>query len=189
MLVTILSRVVLLGQEVDGLVDDLGHQYISASQLATILGVSKNNGARDFERWVPSIVWLKSKTPLNNKHCNIIPIDQANLIVQTLATRGNQLACELLGISVKSRQRNPSTQHVYLMTTEDGLYVKIGISVDPLKRLSGVQTGCPCRVTLFKVIPSKKARILEGYLHRVLKDFNTVGEWFDASILSIVNWD
>lgn len=57
-----------------------------------------------------------------------------------------------------------------------GDWVKIGITTDIPKRLSGVQTGCPLEIIVLAIILGDKAK--EREIHRQFKHLNTSGEWF-----------
>lgn len=69
---------------------------------------------------------------------------------------------------------------VYFIT--DGEFVKIGIAEDVQKRLAGIQTGNPRKVSVLFSIPVKSvkaARVLERQLHNAYSEFAKCGEWFD----------
>lgn len=77
---------------------------------------------------------------------------------------------------------------------------KVGITNDPAKRLPGIQTGCPFRVSLVKswVLPDREtARLIEDRFHRQNAKWRTSGEWFlnhagaacfNISFLLIEHW-
>lgn len=68
--------------------------------------------------------------------------------------------------------------HVYLIRAETG-QVKIGRSVNPRRRISGIQTGSPVRVSLAHSWKLKTAEAVafERVLHRLLRWARTSGEW------------
>ena len=60
-------------------------------------------------------------------------------------------------------------------------YFKIGITTDIAKRVGGVQTGCPLRITkvwAINVYGSGKAQHVERAMHKKLAVFHSHGEWF-----------
>lgn len=61
----------------------------------------------------------------------------------------------------------------------DGKYIKIGISVDPLKRLASFQTSHHNELELMAVMPG--GADLEAGLHRSFSQFSKRGEWFEES--------
>lgn len=69
-------------------------------------------------------------------------------------------------------------QFLYIM--QSGEHVKIGVSGDPLARLSGVQTGNPESVHLLYVFKplARKASWVEGEVHKTLRGRRVRGEWF-----------
>lgn len=62
-----------------------------------------------------------------------------------------------------------------------GLYCKVGVSDDPIKRVAEVQTGCPHKIVAVTYVPLKSkahARRAERLLHQAFRHNRTVGEWF-----------
>lgn len=66
---------------------------------------------------------------------------------------------------------------VYLIEAGAGGSVKIGWSLDPEARMDRLQTGHPELLTLLAVIPG--TRHLEIAIHRKLRPYRQVGEWFE----------
>lgn len=66
---------------------------------------------------------------------------------------------------------------VYLIRAAQ--FYKIGISTSIEKRLAQVQTGCPITCEYVGYFPSSDPVKLEKYLHLILQDYKTKGEWFD----------
>ena len=56
--------------------------------------------------------------------------------------------------------------------------VKIGISRNPEKRISNLQTGSPYDIFIWYKFPVKSAKIMERNLHEKFKYFRIKGEWF-----------
>jgi len=71
----------------------------------------------------------------------------------------------------------PPAGFVYVM--EAGGFYKIGWSASPEKRLSGIQTGCPLKVTLVGVIEG--TRDDEASWHACFREKRQFGEWFALS--------
>jgi hypothetical protein len=69
---------------------------------------------------------------------------------------------------------------IYLI--EDGNHFKIGISVNPNKRVKQLQTGNGSKLRIVKIFdnPSKiyNERLMERRLHFLLRQFKKTGEWF-----------
>jgi hypothetical protein len=73
--------------------------------------------------------------------------------------------------------------YVYMLLCEEEqrIYVKIGSSVDPIKRLKQLTTGCPLQPEVLAVVelPGKqRANNLEHALHLALEQWRSSGEWF-----------
>lgn len=62
--------------------------------------------------------------------------------------------------------------------------VKLGISVDPERRLHQLQTGHHERLRLFHAepVPRDKARLFERLLHRDIGYKRSHGEWFNLNV-------
>lgn len=67
---------------------------------------------------------------------------------------------------------------VYVLTTSDFKYTKIGIAKNIKQRMSNVQSGCPFHLTLYLGAHAPNTRDIEKYLHKHFEDKNTRGEWF-----------
>lgn len=61
----------------------------------------------------------------------------------------------------------------------NGNYIKIGVSVDPWKRLASLQTGNPEPLELLAIMPGSND--LEIGLHRAFGQFMKQGEWFQIN--------
>jgi hypothetical protein len=73
---------------------------------------------------------------------------------------------------------------LYVVSTDSKWPCKIGISIDPYKRIGGIQTGVWRRVDVHKCFylkTVKQARALEQKIHQTLTDQGKWlhGEWFD----------
>ena len=73
---------------------------------------------------------------------------------------------------------------MYLFMARDGdgpVYLKVGRSDDPVRRVQDVQVGCPFRIikaSMVKCASVDQAKEVELALHRRLSDRNSSGEWF-----------
>lgn len=73
------------------------------------------------------------------------------------------------------------------MQGELGTPIKVGIAIDPLERMRGLQTACPWRLHLLYVIPG--AREMERALHMRLSGSRMEGEWFGGvAIPEFLQW-
>lgn len=79
---------------------------------------------------------------------------------------------------------NPN--HLYIIRAEGCDLVKVGTSRKPSKRLKGLQTGSPLKLTLHCYFVG--AAYLEGEIHKslTLKGLYSHGEWFHKSCISLV---
>lgn len=61
-------------------------------------------------------------------------------------------------------------------------YTKIGVAVDPFRRLAGINTGAPVPAVLYgsrQFETRLTAHEIESRLHRQFRALRTNGEWFD----------
>lgn len=74
--------------------------------------------------------------------------------------------------------RKSGKQYLYLMKM--GSSYKIGISKSPVRRRSGMQTGCPEKIELVAYWSCVAETIgIELHLHEEFSDYRLQGEWFD----------
>lgn len=72
-------------------------------------------------------------------------------------------------------------QQVYAIRNEDPWLVKIGVSVNPLKRVSAVKSGA-ARIIIVREPPVPRlARAVEKWAHFRLRERHIEGEWFFAT--------
>lgn len=66
--------------------------------------------------------------------------------------------------------------------------MKLGISADPDRRVSQLQTGHAERLQVFhrEPVAADKARLLERLLHRDISYRRRVGEWFDLTVAAAI---
>lgn len=70
---------------------------------------------------------------------------------------------------------------VYVIRCELTGLMKIGMSTNPNRRLMGIQTGYPYKLSVHRTFPTDHPRLLESHLHQVLAHHRLNGEWFSAS--------
>lgn len=77
--------------------------------------------------------------------------------------------------------------YVYVAMARDGdgpMYVKVGISDDPYRRVPALQTGCPLKIFragMVKCASRDQAKRIEKKMHADLSPRHTIGEWFRFS--------
>ena len=78
----------------------------------------------------------------------------------------------------------------YFMYVKESKAIKIGVSVDPINRLSSIQTGNPHKVKLLGGLHKGKGKNYEDLLHQYLFEYPMEGEWFRAEeeVLEYVNF-
>lgn len=72
---------------------------------------------------------------------------------------------------------------VYILQSQEDGYYKIGVSKNPQKRLSTLQTGNPSELKLINIYESKNAKRIEKKLHSLFSSFKKEGEWFDFGLM------
>lgn len=74
----------------------------------------------------------------------------------------------------------PPPSFIYVIEGEGGKH-KIGVSSDPIRRISTLQTGSPVplKFSFIAVAPDMPASyFIESQAHELLQKYNTSGEWF-----------
>lgn len=77
--------------------------------------------------------------------------------------------------------------YVYIM--QANRYVKIGVSANPERRRTTMQTGNPNVISIVAVIPfdSRAQAFEEEYrLHYAMRNYHFQGEWFSAKCLKLL---
>lgn len=86
---------------------------------------------------------------------------------------------------VVKRKELRECQLIYLIT--DQVFVKIGISKNPEKRLKELQTSHPRKLSIMKIFSVQCAALpVERVLHKLLSHKRSSGEWFEPKRLSAV---
>ena len=70
---------------------------------------------------------------------------------------------------------------LYLIRAEGTNYYKIGVATNRIKRLAGLQNGCPLELKYVIVRRMDKAREVEQLIHRELQLQNVRGEWYSLT--------
>jgi hypothetical protein len=67
---------------------------------------------------------------------------------------------------------------VYVLSTHDFSYIKIGTTTSMKQRQSNIQSGCPFELFFWLGIKTPIASEVEKHLLNKYKEFNLRGEWF-----------
>ena len=67
---------------------------------------------------------------------------------------------------------------VYIITTNNFEFIKVGKSTNFKSRLSNIQSGCPLELSLWCAIRTPIPGEVEKALHAMLSHCGTRGEWF-----------
>lgn len=70
---------------------------------------------------------------------------------------------------------------VYVLSTDDFKYIKIGQTKTPGQRFINIQSGCPFKLFLWLGIRTPKAKYVEKTLHEKFEHRRLHGEWFSLS--------
>lgn len=70
---------------------------------------------------------------------------------------------------------------VYIITTNDFEFIKVGKSSNFKSRLSNIQSGCPHELSLWCCIRTPRPGEIEAAIHESLAHCKTRGEWFAPS--------
>jgi hypothetical protein len=73
-------------------------------------------------------------------------------------------------------------QYLYIMGSDRGGPLKIGIAKDPAARRAELQTGAAYWLELYWVYPCPGGKILEPIMHRLLARYRLSGEWFRVPV-------
>ena len=77
--------------------------------------------------------------------------------------------------------------YVYAIRELDSGRIKLGISIDPSRRLKQLQTGNSSKLELVAYKKADNRFNDEKKLHDMAKDFNIRGEWFDGNVSTLLN--
>src|SRR4051794_24395121 len=77
--------------------------------------------------------------------------------------------------------------YLYALICGDGeaIYIKIGISIDPLARLDGLRTACPLTpdtMATVCLVNRRQAMQAEMEIHKKLAPWRSNGEWFKFTL-------
>ena len=81
-------------------------------------------------------------------------------------------------------EKNPISKlpMVYVLTTRQFEYIKIGRTKHLKQRLSNIQSGCPFVLALWLSIRTTKDVEIEKHLHNALSHAHLRGEWFEPTV-------
>jgi hypothetical protein len=73
---------------------------------------------------------------------------------------------------------------LYIIASNPAGPVKLGLSINPEKRVRQLQTGCSETLILYHAeeVEPGRVKIAEKALHRLLSYKRVRGEWFDLSV-------
>ena len=71
---------------------------------------------------------------------------------------------------------------VYVITTQNLEFVKIGMTKSLKQRMNNIQSGCPFRLSLWLAIRTPNPKPIELYLHQRMNYCKTHGEWFSPNV-------
>lgn len=78
-------------------------------------------------------------------------------------------------------EQSYNKEGIYILNATNTNRYKIGISKNFGKRLSNLQTGSPFMFEIEAFYPTNKSRSIERLAHKLLKDKNVGGEWFELT--------
>lgn len=120
--------------------------------------------------WKPGIYQLlaKSRKP------------QAKAMFKWLMSQ--EIKDSILGIGNGKWGANNNSGFVYLAQASQTQWCKIGMSKQPYKRMSSLQTGTPLEITLIHRVFTFDMVALEKSLHDYYAAYSLRGEWFDLPV-------
>ena len=77
---------------------------------------------------------------------------------------------------------------MYVIGSSEHGPCKLGISVNPDRRVNQLQTGHAARLHVYhqEPVPANKTRLYEQYLHRDVGYNRVVGEWFALTVAEAI---
>lgn len=70
---------------------------------------------------------------------------------------------------------------VYILSTPNYEFIKIGISTVLKKRMSNIQTACPFDLAVWQTIRTPIPELIERHMHQMMAHCRARGEWFSPS--------
>ena len=120
--------------------------------------------------WEPGIYQLLAKSRKS----------QAKAMFKWLMSQ--KIKDSLLGIGNGKWGANNNSGFVYLAQASQTRWCKIGMSKQPYKRMSSLQTGTPLEITLIHRVFTFDMVALEKSLHDYYAAYSLRGEWFDLPV-------
>lgn len=71
---------------------------------------------------------------------------------------------------------------VYVLTTRQFEYIKIGRTKHLKQRMRNIQSGCPFALALWLSIRTTKDAEIEKHLHHSMRHVHLRGEWFEPKV-------
>lgn len=123
-------------------------------------------------------------------HNTLVPFGITNVLEQALydnrmtpSIREDVLA-DLNALALAPETDTPDVAYVYAVRAMTTSLRKVGVSIDPTRRLGELQTGNHCALVLEEThaFPLREAYVMERWTHGVLtgRGQHVRGEWFDA---------
>jgi hypothetical protein len=154
--------------------DDVPKYLVKTAEIHT------SQGMRSSVKLYPSSVIFEVAVEFNPKVA-------AQLVELGYVTMERWREVTTLVIDQRSKPlKKRKQQSVYIMQCSQTGVVKIGVSNNPVSRLSAIQTGYPFLLKLERIIKTDEPRLLERQLHKLLDDFRLKGEWFDGDCLQMI---
>ena len=91
------------------------------------------------------------------------------------------MSCDRLTLYNSDGRMRGAYVYMLLCDVDDLFYIKIGMSIDPIRRLSELKTACPFKARTLAVCnfwSHEKALIVERALHKEMREYRSQGEWF-----------
>ena len=74
------------------------------------------------------------------------------------------------------------SKFIYLIQSQESGRYKVGISLNPKKRVKQLQTGSGEELKLIHIFESEYPHLVEKGLHRHFKHLHAIGEWYNLSL-------
>lgn len=136
------------------------------------LTYSTNKGRAGSETWIHPAIAIKLATRLDPK---------LEVAFALHLSQKKDISTEWIKENGTPKEKDLSG-FVYLVQATKTNFYKIGLSKDPLKRLSSIQTGTPFEVKIIHRLYSLNCVLLEKALHDYYQAYWLRGEWFDFPV-------
>lgn len=94
--------------------------------------------------------------------------------------RESKRAKERARVRARKWAKTQGDSYIYVIASGPEGPVKVGLAIDPDRRLKEIQTGHPVRLAIFaeRQVKASLVRQIEHECHVRLKDLRSNGEWF-----------